>query len=421
VSEFIYTEKKSQQYHGPISSSDFNKRIEENYSDLLYLYNKYGVLDKKVSEIIERVIKENLFLSAAIQDILDRIRAIESKNTNQISLYTKSQIDYTPFIGTQYAVTASEALDYNEYYNQLTLPKVTGSSFSKIKFINAEHGQVIPDFLETRIDNSLAGGDSTGAVIDTTPVQNAFLDQPDKVWRRNVILNEPNPLGVSMYLYVKIPSGSIGSSLANCIKMTPYPANGVDIVRVEYSTKTNPTLSDRDEYRPLNPGYYDEQYDAVGKVAPGGWQTFGSDIIQNAGPVNFLFAETSVTAVRVLLRQKNYVIENNKYVYTYGLSNIDVRYDKYLPTGKAFIKFNAPSGKTINEITNVSPKIYNVSQSLVSQISSYRVFYPNGSTYSPNSNTGSSSSVYIELTLNMPDNKIPVVVSDIIVQADYNL
>jgi hypothetical protein len=224
-----------------------------------------------------------------------------------------------------------------------------------------------------------------------------------------------------MYLYVKIPSGSIGSSLANCIKMTPYPANGVDIVRVEYSTKTNPTLSDKDEYRPLNPGYYDQQYDAVGKVAPGGWQTFGSDIIQNSGPVNFLFAETSVTAVRVLLRQKNYVIENNKYVYTYGLSNIDVRYDKYLPTGKAFIKFNAPSGKTINEITNVSPKIYNVSQSLVSQISSYRVFYPNGSTYSPNSNTGSSSSVYIELTLNMPDNKIPVVVSDIIVQADYNL
>ena len=421
MSEFIYTEKKNQQYHGPISSSDFNERVEQNYSDLVYLYNKYGVLDKKVSEIIERVIKENLFLSAAIQDMLDRIRAIESKNTNQISLYTKSQIDYTPFIGTQYAVTASEALDYNEYYNQLSLPKVTGSSYSKIKFINSEYGQVIPDFLETRIDNSLAGGDSSGAVIDSTPVQNAFLDQPDKIWRRNVILNEPNPLGVSMYLYVKIPSGSIGSSLANCIRLTPYPANGVDIVRVEYSTAANPTLSDKDTYRPINPGYYDGQYDAVGKVAPGGWQVVGEDAIQNAGPVNFLFAETSVTAVRILLRQKNYVIENNKYVYTYGLSNMDVRYDKHLPTGRTFIKFNAPTGKTINEITNVSPKIYNMSQSLVSQFSSYRVFYPNGSTYSPNSNTGSSSSVYIELTISMPDNKIPPVVSDIIVQADYNL
>ncbi len=421
MSEFIYTEKKNHQHHGPISSSDFNERVEQNYSDLVYLYNKYGVLDKKVSEIIERVIKENLFLSAAIQDVLDRIRALESINTNQLSLYTKSQIDYTPFIGTQYAVTASEVLDYNEYYNQLTLPKVTGSSYSKIKFINSEHGQVVPDFLETRIDNSLAGGDSAGAVIDTTPVQNAFLDQPDKIWRRNVILNEPNPLGVSMYLYLKIPSGSIGSSLSNCIRLTPYPASGVDIVKVEYSTTSNPTLSDKDTYRPINPGYYDGQYDAVGKVIPGGWQNAGEDTIQNAGPVNFMFAETSITAVRILLRQKNYVIENGKYIYTYGLSNMDVRYEKHLPTGRTFIKFNAPTGKTINEITNVSPKIYNMSQSLVSQFSSYRVFYPNGSTYSPNSNTGTSSSVYIELTLSMPDNKIPPVVSDIIVQADYNL
>lgn len=421
MSEFIYTEKKSQQYHGPISSTDFNKRIEQNYADLLYLYNKYGVLDKKISEIIERVIKENLFLSAAIQDILDRIRAIESNNTNQISLYSKSQIDYTPFIGTQYAVTASEALDYNEYYNQLTLPKVTGSSYSKIKFINAQHGQVIPDFLETRIDNSLAGGDGTGAVIDTTPVQNAFLDQPDKIWRRNVILNEPNPFGVSMYLYIKIPSGSIGSNLSNCIRLSPYPANGVDIVKVEYSTKTNPTLSDADSYRPVNPGYYDGQYDAVGKVAPGGWQTIGLDTIENSGPLNFLFAEAPVTAVRILIRQKNYVIENGKYVYTYGLSNMDVRYEKYLPSGKTFIKFNAPTGKTINEITNVSPKIYNISQSIVSQFSSYKVFYPSGSSYSPGSNSGASATVYIELTLSMPDNKIPPIISDIIVQADYNL
>ena len=421
MTEFIYTEKKPQQYHGPMSSTDFNTRIEQNYADLVYLYNKYGVLDKKMSEIIERVIKENLFLSAAIQDLADRIRAIESQNTNQMSIYSKSQIDLIPFIGTQYAIPASQALEYNEYYNQLTLPVVSGSSYSKIKFINPTHGQVIPDFLETRIDNSLSGGDTTGAVIDTTPVQNALLDQPDKVWRRNVILNSPNPLGVSMYLYVKVPSGSIGSTLTNNIRLTPFPASGVDVVKVEYTTKTNPTLSNKDGYLPVNPGYYDGQYDAIGKVAPGGWTTSGSDSIQNAGPLNFLFAEAPVTAIRILLRQKNYIVENNKYVYTYGLSNLDVRYEKYLPTGKTFIKFTAPDGKTINEITNVSPKIYNMSQSLVSQAFSYRVFYPNGSTYTPNSNTGTSNAVYIELTLNMLDNKIPLVVSDIIVQADYNL
>jgi hypothetical protein len=92
-----------------------------------------------------------------------------------------------------------------------------------------------------------------------------------------------------------------------------------------------------------------------------------------------------------------------------------------MPTGKTFIKFTAPDGKTINEILNVSPKIYNVPQSQVSQISSYRVFYPSGGTYGPNSNTGTSSHVYIELTMSMADNKIPPVLSDLIIQADYNL
>lgn len=419
--EFIYTEKKAQQYHGPISSTDFNQRVEQNYADLIYLYNKYGVLDKKVSEIIERVVKENIYLSSAVNDLYDRIRSLESKNTNQLSLYSKSQIDVIPFYNTEYALNTGTLLNFDEYYNQLTLPRVTGSCYSKIKFVNAIEGQVIPDFLETRIDNSLAGGDSSGSVIDSTPVQYAFLDQPDKVWRRNVILNEVNPLGVSLYLYVKVPSGSMGTSLSNCIRLMPYPASGVDVVKVEYTTTLSPTLSDKDVYFPVNPGYYDGQYDAVGKVAPGGWSVLGSDVINNAGPLNFLFEEKSITAVRILLRQKNYVVENNKYVYTYGLSNMDIRYEKFLPTGKTFIKFDAPSGKTINQITNVSPKIYNVSQSIVSEISSYRVFYQVGGNYSTNSNSGASTCVYIELTMLMPDNKIPPVLSDLIIQADYNL
>ena len=421
MSEFIYTEKKPQQYHGPISSTDFNERVEQNYADLIYLYNKYGVLDNKVAELVERIIKENLYISSYINDLYDRVRSLESKNTNQLSLYSKSQIDLVPFYNTEYAISASSLLDYNEYYNQLSLPRVTGSSYSKIKFINATEGQVIPDFLETKIDNTLAGGDSTGAIIDTTPVQYALLDQPDKVWRRNVILNEANPLGVSLYLYVKIPAGTTGNSLTNCVRLVPYPANGVDIVKVEYTTTPSPTMTDKDVYYPINPGYYDGQYDAVGKVAPGGWSTVGSDTINNSGPMNFLFAEKNVTAIRVLLRQKNYFIENGKYVYTYGLSNLDIRYEKFLPVGKTFVKFNAPSGKTINEILNVSPKIYNVSQSVVPQIFSYRVFYPNGATYSPNSNTGTSNAVYVEVSMSMPDSKIPPILSDLIIEADYNL
>jgi hypothetical protein len=422
MSEFIFTQKKPQQYHGPISSSDINERYEQNYADLIYLYNKYNVIDKKVAEVIERVVKDNIFLTAAVNDLFDRIRSIESQYTNQITLYSKSQVDVSPFIGTQYAVSTSEALNFDDYYNQLTLPIVSGSSHSKIKFINPIKGQIIPDFLETRVDpNGVAGGDGNGAVVETTPVQNAFLNMPDKVWRRNVILNSYDPLGVSMYLYVKVPVGTMGSTLSNCIRLSPYPFNGVDVVKIEYTTKSNPTLSDADSYVSLNPfSFYEGNYDALGKVPPGGWSTIGSDTVVNSGPLSFYYPETPVTAFRIQLRQKNYIIENNKYVYTYGLSDFDIRYEKFLPAGRTFIKFSAPTGKTINEIVNVSPKIYNVSPTVLSDVFSYRIFYKNGESYTLN-NSGTSTDVYIEVSITMLDDKIPPVLSDLIVEADYNL
>lgn len=421
MSEFIYTQKKPQQYHGPLSSADMNERYEQNYADLIYLYNKYGVLDKKITEIIERIIKENIFLSSAINDLFDRIRSIESQNTNQISLYSKSQIDVSSFVNTAYAVSSSEALEFDDYYNQLKLPVVSGSSHSKIKFINATKGQIIPDFLETRIDANQPGGDGDGALIDTTPVQYAFLNQPDKIWRRNVILNSPNPLGVSMYLYVKIPTSSIGSSISNSIKLSPFPFSGVDVVKVEYTTKVNPTLTDADSYTPLNSGgLYDGSYDAVGKVAPGGWATVGSDTIINSAPLCFYYPDTAVTAVRVLLRQRSHVIESGKYVYTYGLSDFDIRYDKFLPVGRTFVRFDAPTGKTINSITNVSPKIYNVSQSLLSDVFSHRIFYKNGASYTL-TNPGTATTVFVEVNLSMLDDKNPPILSDLIIEADYNL
>jgi hypothetical protein len=98
---------------------------------------------------------------------------------------------------------------------------------------------------------------------------------------------------------------------------------------------------------------------------------------------------------------------------------MDIRYNKFLPKGRAFIKFNAPTGKTISSILNVSPKIYNVSETNLSDSFSHRIFYKSGSDYVL-TNPGTSSTVYVEVTLNMLEDKMPPVLSDLIVEADYN-
>lgn len=416
MSEILHTKKRDYQYNGQVDSSDYNSRIEENYKDLVYLYNKANILDNKLSNIFERVLKDHQFLSRAISDLEDRVVALESIE-NTLSIHSFNQLDYPSFVGSSYAVGASELLSFDPVYNIITLPKVRSGSFSKVKFFNQVAGQVVPDFFKAKIDTSFTGVDTPGAVVDMTPIYNSILDSAEKIWRRNIISDTVSPNGAQMMLYVKVPTESAGSLKTNMIKLNPYPMFGCDITSVEYTIASNPTMTNADGWYPLNKkSLYDGDTSAIGKVAPGGWSVALSDACRNSGPLAFVFADTDITAIRIKFVQRNYFIEGGKYIYSYGLSDLDIRYDKYLPTGRTIIKYTPPTG-LISEITNVTPKIYNVPQSLLSTAFAYKVLYDDGSGNYSEDNPGASASVWIEITLNMLDDKTIPVLSDLII--DY--
>lgn len=300
----------------------------------------------------------------------------------------------------------------------ITLPKVSSGSFSKLKFGQPGSGQIVPDYFKAMLDLSFAGVDTSGATVDTTPIYNAILDAPDKVWKRTIVSNTNPTTGAQMMLYVKIPAEIAGSLKTNAIKLNPYPAFGAEIYSIEYTTRPNPSLSNSDIWYPLNSnGYYDSNLSAIGKVAPGGWDTLGSDSIKNAGPLYFQFPETNITAVRIKFIQKNYLTELGSYIYTYGLSDLDIRYDKYLPTGRTIIKYTPKTGDVINEITDVTPKIYNLPLSELSNVFSYRVIYDDGGTFTLE-NPGANNHVWIEVTLNQAVDTTAPILSDLIIQ--YN-
>lgn len=418
MSEIIRTQKRDIRYNGIVDSADYNVRIEENYQDLVTLYNKANTLEVKLQQAFERVVKDHTFLSNAVQDLEDRLAALEA-NDSILSLYSATQIDYANFLSTAYTISSTDLLSFDPYYNIITLPVVSGSSTSKLKFYNPITGQVVPDFFKTSIDNSYSGVDSSGSVVDTTPTYYAILDDPNKIWKRNIISNSANNAGAQMLFYIKIPTEYTGSNKTNCIKFNPYPMRSVDIFSIEYTTNPNPNLIDSDGWYDLNvDGLYNGQTSAIGKVPPGGWATAGSDKVSNSGPLCFYFGDLEITGIRIKMNQRNYFKEINRYIYSYGLSDLDIRYDKFLTTGKTIIKFDAPSGKLISEVTNVTPYIYNVPQSLLSTAFSYRVIYEDGGSYTVN-NPGSSTSVWIEVTLNMLDDKTPPVLSDLKVECDF--
>lgn len=417
MSEVLNTKKRDIAFNGPVDSSDYNLRLEENFKDLVYLYNKTNLVDSRLSGAFERVIKDHIYLTNILVDLTDRVKALESASS-MMSIHSYSQIDNSPFIGTEFGITGTELLTFDPVYNYITLPKDVNGSYSKLKFSSPDIGQIVPEFFKSKIDNSYPGVDTAGNVIETTPVYNAILDSSDKVWKRNVISNTSSLSGAQMMLYIKVPGESAGSLKCNSLKLNPFPVFGVEISSIEYTSKLNPSLSASDGWSKFNKfAYYDGDSQAIGKVIPGGWLTVGSDSIANAAPLCFHFAPVDITAIRIKFSQKNYMIESGKYVYTYGLSDLDVRLDKFMPVGRTMIKFTPSNGDLISDIVNVTPKIYNVPLSAISSVFSYRVIYQSGGSFTL-SNPGASTSVWLEVTLNVLDDKTPPVLSDLIVEYD---
>ena len=122
MSDILKTKKRDYKYNGPVDSSDYNSRIEQNYQDLVYLYNKSNMVDTKLSAAFERVLKDHTFLANAINDISDRIKALESES-NTLSIHSFSQLDYSSFIGSSFAVSGTELLSFDPTYNVISLPK----------------------------------------------------------------------------------------------------------------------------------------------------------------------------------------------------------------------------------------------------------------------------------------------------------
>lgn len=415
MSEILNTKKRDYKFNGPVSSADYNDRIEENYKDLVYLYNRTSNLDSLLADAFERVVKDQRFLSAALADMEDRVRALEAAG-NKVSIHSFSQLDYGNFANTNFSVSSSELLYFDPIYNVITLPIISSGSYSKMKFGNQSSGQVIPRFFKARIENSFTGADTPGAVVNSTPIYNCILDDSSKVWKRNIIASESATIGAQMMAYFKVPTESTGSYRTNEIKINPYPCYGVDIVSIEYTTTKNPSLSDSDNWYPLNDTrMYNNISEAIGRIPPGGWDTVGADKISNSGPLSFHFAEMDISAIRVKFAQRNYFNEMGNNVYTYGLSDLDVRYNKYMPQGKTIIKFTPANGDIISNVINITPKIYNVPLNLISSCFSYRVIYEDGGVYSL-SNPGASNSVWIEVTLNQLDDKTPPVLSDLVIE-----
>lgn len=399
MSDSPYTQSRYVQYRGPSTSEDYNNRIDENYKDLVVLYNRTRLAEEVGKEYYRRFAKDNIELVKIIADLETRIAALEA-DQNKISFYSANQIDNTRFATTEFAISSAQALYFDNKYGIAILPKVVASSLSKLSFTNNDGERTVPASLRTNLAGNTASAEAASSVIDTSPVEYAISGPTGRIWERNVIAPSASGLGAIIDVYVGVPIDLFTNENSNYICIDPFPLMGTDIIGVYTTSTVSPSLTDDDGYTAINgSSYYAGQSQAIGWVAPGGWS---GDAIINSAPKKFYFDPKQVTAFKIRLRRQDYYLEGGNYVYSYGASFLDLGFDKVLSTGKTILKFDAPSGQTISSVDSVLPQIYNVAESEIPSCFSYRVIwetsYDSGSyTLTP---VAASTRVWIEITLN---------------------
>lgn len=394
-----YTKQRQAQFRGPSTSDDTNSRIEENYKDLVVLYNQLRLLSTEMSEQYRHVVRDLLAMTRVAGDLETRVTTLE-RSENRIVFYSSSKIDTDRFNATVYNIASTSRLTLDLQHGLLTLPKVDAASLSKLSFTDNLGNEVVPPTLETRVAPDLTSADSATATIDSSQPELAVIRRAGRIWERNVVASSTNINGAIMTFYLKAPTDLFTTDKSNAIVLHAYPAFSTDILEVAYTTSVDNVMQDSDGYTVLNnTAMHSGNTQALTWVPPGG---FSGDSYLDSGPRTYYFDPRPITGLRIKLKTRRYTPEGGAYVYSYGLSRLDMRYDRFITTGKTILKFDAPIGHTISQVTDVQPQIWNATGAEWPAIFTWRPIWEtsfNSGTYTLTP-VSSSQRVWIEVTMN---------------------
>jgi len=399
MSEALYSEQEHAQWRGPTSSDNYNERVENLYKDLMVLANRVGLSEENLRLFYQRILKEQFSLMQTLDSLEERVEAIEAGDT-VLTFGNPDAIDIDRFDATDYAITDDAVCTWDGRHSIFTLPNNATSSFSKLKMVNTDGISIIPSSFESLASGVAGTADDTTSALDTSDVYHGVLQETGMIWERNVLADTPHASGAEVDLYIRFPTDLVVNENTNCIIIHPFPTMGCDLIDVEYTTVVDVSLNVTDAYQPLNGvDMYNGVSRAIGWVPPGGWT---GDEINSCGSKIFYFDPVTMTGLKIRLRQRSYFTEESKYIYTYGMSQVDARFEKFADTGKTILKFDAPAGSTISSVDNVTPDIWNVIEAEVPDIFFYRVIWETayGSGTYTTTPVPLSKRVWIEVTLN---------------------
>lgn len=328
-------------YRGPSNSAPINDFQEEVAADILNLTNTVNSLNANLARVVVLLQNDNQYLRRKIDSLKQQQLYIEK--ISAVNNYLVSRmVDFsdTENISFPSLVSDEHSAMLNAEYGEITLPAL--SIENKFYSTSLRDGKIIlPYDLDVTVKSTFDKGEGVvnyekgGTVTEGNP-EWAFNGINEKYWIRKVEFPIDSVVDeVECELTVSVPQGV--SSKANTIDLNPFPNGSVDITELATASDLGNNFIRVTGFIPLD----------------------------NMVSRRYHFPSTTVDQIRIRLRQRNWVEENGKKVFYYGLQELGLKlidYDKTYIAGAAFgsnnsfvIAIKAPDNHVFTSIQRIDP------------------------------------------------------------------
>lgn len=345
--------RRPARFRGSLNSAEYNDTQEEIVQDIVSLTNIVNSLNSRLTRSVLTLQNENSYLRRcvdALKNQQDYVEKIAGYNGTSISRL----IDFSNTEGISFPnnLDDSRSAMLSSEFGELTLPPnaienkfyVTSLLTNKVVPSNGLYVTVKGTF-DKSDGEGLVNYERGGRVTPGDPTY-AFNGINDLYWIRRVEFPIDSRVDqVEVEMTVVVPDGS--SSAANTIEIVPFPNGSVDITELATASDLGNNFIRVSTFSPTN----------------------------NLTASRYHFPATTVDQIRIRLRQRNWVEENGKKVFYYGLQELGLKlidYDKNWTPGSAFgtnnsfiVEIPAPDGFIFNQISRVdtTPSIFLEDQS----------------------------------------------------------
>ncbi len=295
-------------YRGPLTSTAYNKFIDDLFYDLDKLYRDNEALQTKLNEVKHLLDVEDIYISQFLTELENRL------NTNSLTCFAHNMSTTFPNPAQDEGDASLRAfIDYD--CNVVTLPYKT-EPVPKTFIYDMNHQAFVPDKINLKVD-----GQSL-LFYQNDPLKMLYPDSDD-FWFRYVKRSvTESQTSETVKIEVELPPQLITSYDVNTIRFSPHPIFGLNVKKLEYQY--------RGDWTPI-PGFQ-----PVNRLRDTAWH----------------FPTIKGARFRLTLEQARPFVSGTDKVFVTGSKFLGVYYQEYADQGIVLSPFKVTPPVTVEKITH---------------------------------------------------------------------